>query len=128
MWAGTGPYEFFTSDNVHVFLHDTDFLGITEEHGSARFYFQFDPQWVPIGADGTAVVLLTFDEVRMDQARLHEAPTTRSERQVDSFDWDGFDGFSLDTGGMQLTLRSARMSAHLVREPPGSLHHAPGRS
>lgn len=126
--AGTGPYEFFTSDNVHVFLHDTDFLGIKQENGSAQFYFQYDPQWLPEGGDGTPVVVLTFDDVRMNQAGLHEGPASGPEGQVDSFDWDGFDGFTLDTGRMRLTFTSARMSAHLVREPPGSLHHRPGSS
>lgn len=126
--AVTGPYEFFTSDNVRVFLHDTEFLGIKQENGSAQFYFQYDPQWLPEGRDGTPVVVLTFYDVRMDQARLHEGPASGPEGQVDSFDWDGFDGFTLDTGLMRLPFTSARMSAHLVREPPGSLHPRPGNS
>ena len=54
--------------------------------------------------------------------------TNWPEGQVDSFDWDGFDGFTLDTGLMRLPFTSARMRAHLVREPPGSLHPRPGNS
>ena len=60
-----GLYEFFTDHDVHVYLHDTDYLG--EEWSSPadlRLYFVFDPQWTPEAARETPVVELAFEDAQ----------------------------------------------------------------
>ncbi|MFG3437834.1 hypothetical protein ACGF0J_11405 [Nonomuraea sp. NPDC047897] len=114
----TGLYEFWTAEGAHVYLHDTDFRGLTYQPGRPpvlKLEFRYDPQWTPPELAGTPVVDFRFEEVRLvewyENREGQDCVSTHPDAppgQVGCFDWDGSDLFTLDTFTMRLTFRAPR--------------------
>ena len=126
---GVGPYEFFTDRGVRVFLHDTDYLGLRQTAAAElRLYFGFDPEWTPAELKDTSVVMLVFTDV---DYRPHPLTAQRGswadgpDRFVYSFDWDGSNGFALDTSEIKLAFTAAQMTVELLSAEPAGLQLRP---
>jgi hypothetical protein len=116
-----GPYEFWTDDGVHVFLHDAQFAGmlVGADH-ALRFWFRFDPECVPSGAEATPVVELAFEGVHLtgiDPEPIDDEVVAYGDvGQVLAFSWDGAVTFDLQTMTLRVTFIALRMRARLVAE------------
>jgi len=108
--GGTGLYEFRTDTRVPVYLHDTAFEVLTYRPGptpTLRLQFRYDdPEWTPPEAADTPVVEMIFDQVRIGRwVEDHDAFSVPEDAlgQVHLFDYDGADGFVLNTLTTELT-------------------------
>ena len=123
--AGGGPYEFFTDEGVHVYLHDADFLGLMWLPGATtRFYFAYDSQTGPLyRAEATPVIELTFSQVDVAlwETDSDALPDSQWHGQVSGFAWDGGDGFDLTSFTLHLAFAAARMDARLLAAVPSAL-------
>ncbi|MEU8103995.1 hypothetical protein AB0C18_09740 [Nonomuraea muscovyensis] len=114
-----GLYEFWTEDAAHVYLHDTDFRRLTYQPGRPpvlELEFVYDPQWTPPKLSRTPVVTFRFENVRLVEWREdqdgHDCVTGSPDAppgQVELFDWDGVDLFTLYTFTLYLAFRAARV-------------------
>jgi hypothetical protein len=122
---GVGPYEYFTPQGAHVYLHDADFLGLVWLPGATlRFYFIYDRETAPLyGAKDTPVIELTFSrvEVHIWETDMDALPEAEHQGQVSTFSWDTGDGFDLITYTLHLSFAAARMEARLLAAVPGGL-------
>ena len=112
----TGLYEFRTTSGARVYLHDTDLLRVTEDiglPGRLLLVFEYDSEWVP--PELVATPAITFEcegatilewEVDREVAVDGDAP----QGQVSCFDWDGQDGFSLQTYSQYIAFTARRIS------------------
>lgn len=119
-----GPYEFFTDNDVHVYLHDADLIGLVwQPSGKFRFYFIYPAEWTPREALDTPVVELTFSEVEVSRWETDMGVLQDMEHrgQVSDFAWDGADGFDLSTFSLRLSFSAARMEARVLEAPPDAL-------
>jgi hypothetical protein len=118
----TGPYEFFTDTGVHVYLHDTDFLGLVwQPEGSMGLYFAYDKDWTPPEARATPVIELVFSHVQMTHWETDREALLETEpvaRQVSGFDWDGRDTFDLATFSVNLSFSARHMRVRLAPSAP----------
>lgn len=123
------PYEFLTDHGVRVYLHDTDYLGFERPSATdLTLYFAFDPEWTPSAARDTPVVEVAFEDIRYrPHPMAHTQPREgdRPPRFVYSLDWDGMDGFALDTTETLLAFTSSRMAVRLLPEAPEQLQLRP---
>ncbi|MDX3103582.1 hypothetical protein [Nonomuraea angiospora] len=113
-----GLYEFWTGDSAHIYLHDTDFRRLTYQPGrppALELEFVYDPQWTPPELSKTPVVVFRFEDVRLVEWREdqegHDCVTSHSDAppgQVELFDWNGADLFTLYTFTLCLTFRASR--------------------
>ncbi|MEU4836257.1 hypothetical protein [Streptosporangium sp. NPDC023615] len=113
-----GLYEFWTEEDAHVYLHDTDFRRLTYEPGrpsTLELEFVYDPQWTPPELSKTPVVVFRFEDVRLvewhEDQEGHDRVTAdpdASPGQVGQFDWDGTDRFTLDTFTLRLVFHAPR--------------------
>ncbi|NBE95198.1 hypothetical protein FE391_20165 [Nonomuraea sp. KC401] len=111
-----GLYEFWTEDGAHVYLHDTDFRRLTYQPGRPPMLeFVYGPQWAPSELLKTPVVVFRFEDVRLvewcEDQEGHDCVTAHPDAlpgQVDLFDWDGADLFSLYTFRLYLTFHASR--------------------
>jgi hypothetical protein len=119
-----GLYEFWTQEGAHVYLHDTDFRRLTYEPGrpsTLELEFVYHPQWTPPELSKTPVVVFRFEDVRL--VEWHEdqegydcvaASPDAPPGQVEQFDWNGTDMFTLDTFILRLIFHAPR-AAVIVR-------------
>lgn len=126
------PYEFLTDHGVRVYLHDTDYLGFERPSATdLTVYFAFDPEWTPRAARETPVVAVAFADVQYRphpmarMARTQPREDDRPPRFVYSLDWDGMDGFTLDTTETLLAFTSSRMAVSLLPAAPKQLQLRP---
>ncbi|MEV1170672.1 hypothetical protein [Nonomuraea sp. NPDC049784] len=113
-----GLYEFRTEDSAHVYLHDTDFRHLTYQPGRPpvlELEFVYDPQWTPLELSKTPVVVFRFEDVRLVEWREdqegHDCVTAHPDApsgQVELFDWDGADLFTLHTFTLYLAFHALR--------------------
>ncbi|MEV4219105.1 hypothetical protein [Nonomuraea sp. NPDC049725] len=113
-----GPYEFWTEDGAHVYLHDTDFRRLTYRPGrppTLELEFVYDPEWTPPELSKTPVVVFRFEDVRLvewvEDQEGHDCVAANPEvlpGQVGQFDWDGTDMFTLDTFILRLLFHASR--------------------
>lgn len=119
------PYEFLTDHGVRVYLHDTDYLGFERPSATdLTLYFTFDREWTPRAARDTPVVAVAFADVQYrphPMARTQPPEDDRPPRFVHSLDWDGMDGFALDTTETLLAFTSSRMAVSLLSAAPEQL-------
>lgn len=113
-------YEFRTTPGAHVYLHDTDLRRVTIDVGAPgrlQLTFEYDPEWVPAELALTPIIHFDFQdatilewEVDPDTAGDPAAP----QGQVSHFDWDGQDGFSLQTYGQSLAFTAGLVSVYVL--------------
>ncbi|GAA2655585.1 hypothetical protein GCM10010412_025020 [Nonomuraea recticatena] len=127
-----GLYEFWTEENAHVYLHDTDFRRLTYEPGRRpvlQLEFLHDPRWTPPELSETPVVAFRFEDVRVVEWREdrqgHDSVAAQSDAppgQVECFDWDGGHLFTLDTFTLRLVFHARRaevtVRAKSIPRPP----------
>ncbi|MEV4181740.1 hypothetical protein AB0J28_09890 [Streptosporangium canum] len=113
-----GLYEFWTEEDAHVYLHDTDFKRLTYEPGrppTLELEFAYDLRWTPPELSKTPVVAFRFEDVRL--VEWHEdqegqdcvaASPDAPPGQVGLFDWDGTNLFTLDTFILRLVFHAPR--------------------
>ncbi|MFD1934875.1 MULTISPECIES: hypothetical protein [Nonomuraea] len=114
-----GLYEFWTAEDAHIYLHDTDFRRLTYQPGQPpvlELEFVYDPQWTPPELSGTPAVVFRFEDVRLvewcEDQEGHDCVATHPDAphgQVSCFDWDGSDLFVLDTFTLRLAFRAPRV-------------------
>ncbi|MFN8158016.1 MAG: hypothetical protein U0R68_11405 [Candidatus Nanopelagicales bacterium] len=113
-------YEFRTTSGAHVYLHDTDLRRIATDVGSPgrlHLTFEYDPEWVPPELASTPVIQFDCHEATMiawdiDQDSVSDPDAPQG--QVSFFDWDGLDGFSLQTYSRFLTFTTGLVSVSLL--------------
>lgn len=113
-----GLYEFWTEEGAHVYLHDTDFRRLIYEPGrppTLELEFVYHPQWAPPELSKTPVVVFRFEDVRLVEWHEHQeghdhvnAAPDAPPRQVEQFDWDGADLFTLGTFTLRLVFHAPR--------------------
>lgn len=113
-----GPYEFRTEEGAHVYLHDTDFRRLTYAPGrpsTLELEFVYDPVWTPPELSKTPVVVFRFEDVRLvewhEDQEGHDCVAAHPEAppgQVELFDWDGTDLFTLRTFTLRLVFHAPR--------------------
>ncbi|QFY05457.1 hypothetical protein GBF35_01065 [Nonomuraea phyllanthi] len=113
-----GLYEFWTEDLAHIYLHDTDFRRLTYQPARPpvlELEFVCDPEWAPPEQSNAPVVAFRFEDVRLVEWREdqegHDCVTAHPDAppgQVEFFDWDGVDLFTLNTFTLCLTFRASR--------------------
>ncbi|MGP3960910.1 hypothetical protein ACTWPT_33380 [Nonomuraea sp. 3N208] len=113
-----GLYEFWTEDFAHIYLHDTDFRRLTYQPGRPpvlELQFVYELQWAPPELSKTPVVVFRFENVRIvewhEDQEGHGCVTADPDAppgQVELFDWDGADLFSLYTFTLYLTFHASR--------------------
>jgi hypothetical protein len=122
---GVGPYEYFTPDGAHVYLHDADFLGLVwAPDATLRFYFSYDGETAPLyGAKDTPVIELTFSRVEVHawETDLGALPETEHHGQVSTFSWDSGDRFDVITHPLHLSFAAAHLDARLLAAPPSGI-------
>lgn len=116
--SGRGLYEFWTEDLAHIYLHDIDFKGLTYQPGRPpvlELVFDHGTEWAPPELSKTPVVVFRFEDVRLiewhEDQEGHDCVAAAPEAppgQVDLFDWDGGDSFSLHTFTLRLDFRASR--------------------
>lgn len=114
----SGLYEFWTEKNTHVYLHDTDFKCLTYQPGRPPVLwleFLYDPRWTPSELSETPVVVFRFEDVHLVEWREdregHTCVTAQPAApagQVEHFDWDGADLFTLGTFTLRLVFQARR--------------------
>ena len=119
---GVGPYEFFTPDGAHVYLHDADFLELAWlPDATLRFFFSYDGETAPLyGAKDTPVIELSFSQVEVQAWETDIDALAGSEHhgQVSTFSWDSADGFDVITYTLHVSFAAARMQARLLATVP----------
>lgn len=119
-----GLYEFWTKDGAHVYLHDTDFSRLTYQPGRPpvlELELVYKPQWAPPELSETPVVVFRFEDVRLvewhEDEEGHDCVIAHPDAppgQVELFDWDGTDQFTLITFTLHLTFQAspAKVTVH----------------
>ncbi|MFJ2029732.1 hypothetical protein [Streptosporangium sp. NPDC087985] len=79
--------------------------------------FAYHPQWTPPELSRTPVVAFRFEDVRLVEWREdqegHDCVTAQPDAppgQVECFDWDGTDLFTLDTFTLRLAFQAPRIA------------------
>lgn len=125
----SGLYEFFTNTGVHIYLHDTDFLGIVwQPKATMCLYFSYDEDWTPPEAQDTPVVELVFSDVQVLQWETDLGALSGDEPflgEVSAFDWDGNEGFDLSAYNFALSFSARRVQVRLALSAPDVLAPAP---
>ncbi|WP_406312476.1 hypothetical protein OHA77_28400 [Streptosporangium sp. NBC_01639] len=113
-----GLYEFRTEEGAHIYLHDTDFRRLTYDPGrppTLELEFVYDPQWTPPELSNTPVVVFRFEDVRLvewhEDQEGHDSVNAHPDAplgQVELFDWDGTNRFTLDTFILRLVFHAPR--------------------
>ncbi|MER7503640.1 hypothetical protein AB0L05_15510 [Nonomuraea pusilla] len=117
--AKSGLYEFFTEAGGHVYLHDMSFTRLTYQPGRPpvlELQFVYHPGWTPPELSATPVVTFGFEDVRVVEWREdlegHGCVAANPDAppgQVDYFDWDGTDLFTLDSFTLHLAFQASRL-------------------
>lgn len=122
---GVGPYEFFTPDGAHVYLHDADFLGLVWlPDATLRFFFSYDGETAPLyGAKDTPVIELSFFHVELHawETDIDALAEAEHHGQVSTFSWDNAHGFDMVTYALHVSFAAARMQARLLASVPHGL-------
>ncbi|MEV3985934.1 hypothetical protein [Nonomuraea sp. NPDC049758] len=113
-----GLYEFWTEDSAHVYLHDTQFRRLTYQPGRPpvlELEFVYAARWTPPELSKTPVVVFRFEDVRLverqEDQEGHDCVTAHPDSppgQVELFDWDGADLFTLHTFTLYLAFHAPR--------------------
>lgn len=116
----TGLYEFRTTSGAPVYLHDTDLLRVANDVGSPGrllLVFEYDPGWVPAELAATPAIEFECEDVTITEWEIdQEAAAERDapQGQVSFFEWDGKDGFFLQTYSQYLAFTAARISVSVT--------------
>ncbi|WP_433512479.1 hypothetical protein ACQP2T_53550 [Nonomuraea sp. CA-143628] len=113
-----GLYEFWTENSAHIYLHDTGFRRLTYQSGRPpvlELEFVYHPQWTAPELSNTPVVIFRFEDVRLVEWREDQeghncvtADLNAPPGQVELFDWDGADLFTLRTFTLHLAFQAPR--------------------
>ena len=121
---GVGPYEYFTPDAAHVYLHDADFLGLVWlPDANLRFYFSYDAETAPLyGAADSPVIELTFSRVEVHtwETDMDAVSDMEHQGQVSAFSWDTGNGFDVITYTLHMSFSAAGMEARLLTAVPSA--------
>lgn len=119
--GGTGPYEFWTADDVPVYLHDTTLISVElrPPDRTLTLRFEYDqPRWTPAAAAQTPIIVMRFDEVTIreweqDAADGDVEPPAEVYGQVSDFEYDDGEMFKLTTYSFAVEFAASRMTVTL---------------
>lgn len=98
--GGTGLFEFWTDQDVPVYLNDTDLTSIEVRPVDRVLVFEFEyteTAWTPVAAAATPVIVMRFEGVTIRWWNQEAADPVAASGQVEQFDYDGTQTFKLTT-------------------------------
>jgi hypothetical protein len=119
--GGTGLYEFWTSDDVPVYLHDATLISVELRPPDQTVTLQFEydhPRWTPPEAARTPIIVMRFEEVTIreweqDASDGDGKPPAEVYGQVEDFEYDNGETFRLSTYSFAVEFTASRLTITL---------------
>ena len=116
--GGTGLFEFWTDDDVPVYLHDMDLTSVEVRPVDRVVVLKFEytqTSWTPKAAVARPVVVMRFEGITIRWWNQEAAEPAAALGQVEQFEYDGGQMFKLMTYSALLEFGATRLT--ITAEP-----------